>query len=65
VHLTVYEFLRQEIEKLIDAELPAGFHEIVWDGKTRLSGIYFHNLKVEAAISGNVFQQTRKMVLAR
>lgn len=65
VQLTVYNFLGQEVENLISAEMPAGFHEVVWRAKARPSGIYFYRLTAEAIAGGAVFQQARKMLLAR
>ncbi len=57
VRLGVFNFLGQEIETLIDAEMPAGFHRTIWEAKAQPSGIYFYRLTV------NDFRQIKKMVL--
>jgi hypothetical protein len=57
VKLVVFNFLGQEVETLVDAELPAGIHKAVWHAKQQPSGIYFYRLTV------NDFAQIKKMVL--
>lgn len=59
VMLTIYDAMGQEVEKLAEAEMPAGFHHLVWDAKNRASGLYFYRLTV------NDFSQIKKMVLLR
>jgi photosystem II stability/assembly factor-like uncharacterized protein len=59
VSLKVYDILGNEIETLINKEIPAGTHNVEFDGTGLPSGTYFYRLE-----SGN-FSETRKMVLLK
>jgi hypothetical protein len=54
--LKILDVLENEIATLVDGEIPAGEHSIVFDAKNLPSGIYFYQLQ-----TGNFVQQ-RKMV---
>ena len=47
VQLRVLNSLGQEVELLVDKTLPAGAHEIVFDGKNLAAGSYYYQLKLE------------------
>jgi hypothetical protein len=64
VDLVIFDILGRRVRKLVDAELPAGFHTINWDGAddegaAMASGVYIYRL--------NMGTQTavRRMVLIR
>jgi hypothetical protein len=62
--ISIYSMKGQKVKTLVDHELSAGQHSVVWNGtddvgKAVSSGIYFYKMK-----SGN-YQQTRKMILLR
>ncbi len=57
--LIVYDLLGREIQTLINKELDAGYHEIIFDASIFPSGIYFYRIQ-----SGN-FIQTKKMILMK
>jgi hypothetical protein len=64
VTLTVYNVSGQLVRTLINEQMPAGYHSVVWDGRTDngmqvSSGIYFYK------IQAGKFTQTRKMVLLK
>ena len=64
VRLTIYNVRGQRVTNLLDADLPAGDHELRWDGTDQSgrpvgSGIYL--LRMEAGR----FVQTRKMLLVK
>lgn len=64
VRLRVYNVLGEVIVELVDESLPAGRHEITWNGRdTRrrpvASGVYFYQ------IEAGTFKATRRMLLAR
>jgi hypothetical protein len=64
VRLTVYDILGREIAILINDQLDAGYHEIIWDGKNRqgkdiASGVYFYRLETES------FSDIKKMLLLK
>ncbi|NQT96695.1 MAG: T9SS type A sorting domain-containing protein [Candidatus Marinimicrobia bacterium] len=64
VTLAVYDILGREIRTLVDREMTADNHSILWDaknnaGKTVASGVYIYQLKV------GDFRTVKKMVLLR
>jgi len=59
VSIKVYDAIGNEIETLINRELPAGTHKVTFNGTGLPSGIYFYRL--EAAN----YSQTKKMVLLK
>ncbi|UCE23917.1 MAG: T9SS type A sorting domain-containing protein [Candidatus Zixiibacteriota bacterium] len=63
VTMAVYNILGQQVSTLIDNELPAGSHSVVWDGtdsagKTLPSGVYFYRLQ-----TGNSAESKRMVLL--
>ncbi len=68
--MTVYSLLGQEIATLVDGMLPAGSHQVVWNGRDNAgrpltSGIYLYKLSVTGASGKSEFSQVRKMVLVK
>jgi rhamnogalacturonan endolyase len=59
VKLTIYNILGEEVQTLINKEIPAGAHLFTVDMKNLPSGIYFYTIKT------GYFYQTKKMVLIR
>lgn len=64
VELKIYNVLGQEICRLVDAFLPAGRHQVTWDGRDRdgsvmASGIYFYT------ITADRFNDRKKMILLK
>ena len=59
VTLVIYSLQGEEIERSVEGELNAGYHEIRWNGSAVASGIYIYRIQ-----AGN-FVQTRKMVLLK
>ncbi len=64
VELTIFNILGQEVVKLVDEVLPAGRHQVVWDGNNAqggvtASGIYFAKMKA------GEFSRTRKISLLK
>ncbi len=62
--LFIYNIKGQTIKTLIDKNIPAGEHSIIWNGKDDngkpvASGIYFYRLKV------GDFEKSRKMLLLK
>ncbi len=62
--LRVYDVSGRMIRNLVDGPLPAGMHEVMWNGRDEngamvTSGVYFYRL------SAGEIVQTRKMVLLR
>ncbi len=64
VQLNIYNLLGNKVRTLVNQDLPAGSHQISWDGRDGHgnilpTGIYFYKI-----IAGD-FVQTRKMILAK
>ena len=64
VRLSVFNVLGQEVVRLLDGQLPAGEHYVVWDGRDgegnrAASGVYLYRLSTEK------FTQARKMMLLK
>ncbi len=64
VRLVVYNLLGQEVRRLVDGRVEAGFYQMVWDGRDALgrsvsSGVYFYRM-----VAGE-FSQVRKMVFLK
>jgi len=64
VDISVFNILGQKVVTLVSAELDAGPHQAVWDGKDTngqqvASGVYFYKMDTDQ------FVQTRKMALMR
>jgi hypothetical protein len=65
VQLVVFNLLGQTVNTLIDREMTADQHSIVWDGANAQGGIvasgtYFYRLKI-----GDDFEETRQMTLLK
>jgi hypothetical protein len=55
----VYNTLGQEIVKLIDKEMAAGYHEVTLKITNYSSGVYFYRLQAGS------FIETKKMILLK
>jgi hypothetical protein len=65
VSLIIYNSLGQEVRRLVDRVQPAGYHQIIWNGRDQHgnsapSGIYHYRLQV-----GNEFVTTKKMLMTK
>ena len=64
--LIICDIQGREVVRLIDGELSAGYHQVMWDASDAASGIYFYRLEVMGRRSASpTFVRTRKMVLLR
>jgi len=64
VSFNIYNLKGQLVKKLVDEDMNAGFHNVVWNGKNESgrnvsSGIYFYKLQSDS------FEQTKKMILIK
>lgn len=57
--LVVYDVLGREVARLVDAVLPAGTHEAIWQAKGVASGLYVYRLEA------GMHRAERKMLLVR
>ncbi|MFH1866178.1 MAG: FlgD immunoglobulin-like domain containing protein [Candidatus Eisenbacteria bacterium] len=66
--LRIYDLAGRAVRTLVDRDVEAGAHKIVWDGTTdagwrAASGVYF--LKMEARGPADAFRANRKLVLLK
>jgi hypothetical protein len=59
VTLAVFNSIGQRVATLVDGDVPAGVHEVRFDGTRLSSGVYFYRMQSGA------FIQTRKVVLVK
>lgn len=59
VTLKVYNILGQEVATLIDGEMVAGYHKVVFNANNLSSGVYFYRL------DANKFSKTMKFMLVK
>jgi len=64
VILKVYNMLGQEVRTLVDSDMRAGYHSVVWDGRNDMgiqvaSGVYIYRIKAAKYVT------SRKMVLLK
>ncbi len=59
VTLTVYNILGQEVARLVDDEIPAGYHSVKWDASGLASGTY-----ISRFIAGK-YSKSKKMLLIK
>ncbi len=64
VELVVFDMLGRQVKTLVNEELQAGYHSVVWNGTDNSgqavsSGIYFYSVKA------GEFNQNRKMILLK
>ncbi len=64
VVLEIYNLLGQEVRTLVSASMPAGYHDVNWDGKDRSgnlvpSGVYIYRIRTKE------FSTANKMILVK
>lgn len=45
VTVTIYDILGHEVETLVHAAQPAGYHQVTWDATGRSSGVFFFRIR--------------------
>ncbi|MEJ2636552.1 MAG: FG-GAP-like repeat-containing protein [Calditrichia bacterium] len=59
VVLTVYDVLGQQVETILDDQMPAGRHRVSWQAHDAASGIYFFVIRTDH------FRAVKKMILMK
>jgi len=59
VKLVVFNTLGQEVVRLVDAPMQAGYHVVSFDASTLASGVYFYRIETEA------FTSMKKMIMVK
>jgi hypothetical protein len=57
--IQVFDLLGRRVATLVDRDLPAGYHRIIWDSNRAASGIYFYRI-----VAGD-FVHTRQMTILK
>ena len=70
VNLRAYNTLGQEVAKLVNTKLAAGYHDVVWDGKNSAgvglgSGVYFVRFEASPTDGSDGFIGVKKVLLMR
>jgi hypothetical protein len=70
VRLSVYNVLGQEVARLVDGAIGAGYQTVEWNtannaGLALPSGIYFYRLKATSLTTGSEFQDVKNMILMK
>jgi photosystem II stability/assembly factor-like uncharacterized protein len=69
VSLKIYNLLGQEVATLAEGEMPAAFHNVVWDGRNSAgaqvaTGMYFYRIEA-TGVSGEKFNSLKKLILLK
>jgi len=59
IALSIYNMQGREVSRLIDANMDAGYHSVVWNADTEASGLYFVKM-----VAGE-FVSTQKLMLVK
>jgi endo-1,4-beta-xylanase len=67
VRLSVYDALGREVATLVNQELPAGSHSVVWNAQNHPSGIYVCRIVVRQKEGGTAVERvdSKKMILMK
>ena len=64
VEMKVFDVLGQEVISLINKEMQAGYHEVVFDASPLSSGVYFYRIDA-SGVDGQKFSSVKKMILTK
>lgn len=68
--ISVYTITGQKVKTLLDEQLSAGYHQLLWDGTDQngskvTSGVYLYHITATSTSSDKVYSKKRKMVLMK
>ncbi len=65
VSIAIYNVIGQRVAELVNGELDAGYHAVVWNAAAA-SGVYFCRMEAASSVTpGRQFQQTMKVIVVR
>ena len=65
VSVEIYNVLGERVAELVNGELDAGYHSVVWNAAAA-SGVYFCRMEAASTVApGRQFQQTMKVIVLR
>lgn len=47
VHISIYNMKGQRITTLVDGEIEAGYHKVIWEARDVSSGVYFYRISAD------------------
>ena len=65
VKIIAYDITGREVQRMVDNYQQAGTYEVDFMGKFTSTGVYFYRMTVTDAQSGQVYTDTKKMVLLK
>ncbi len=65
VELTIYNVLGEKVATLVNAVMPSGGYNAVWDASGVTSGMYFYQIKAAALDGSQTFTDMGKMLLLK
>ncbi len=65
VSLKIYDMLGKEVTTLVNEEKSPGIYEIKFTANGLASGIYIYRLQVGNSNSGDIFIQSKKLILLK
>lgn len=63
--LVVYDLAGREVQSLVNRSLGAGHYRYQLNGSMLSSGMYIYRIEAQSAVTGQIFTQTRKLVLMK
>ncbi len=65
VTVKIFDVLGKEIKTIVNGNQTSGYKEIEFDAQGFSSGIYFYTIQATEQGSGNLFKDTKKMILVK
>lgn len=68
--ISVYSITGRKVKTLLDEQLSAGYHQLLWDGTDQngnkvTSGVYLYHISATSNNSDKVYSEKRKMILMK
>ena len=64
-NIIVLDVLGQEVKRLVNADMQAGLHDVMLDGTSLSSGVYYYRLQAVPKSGNKPYTETRKLVLMK
>lgn len=65
VTLEIFNTLGRRVATLINKEMQAGYHDLIWDASNVASGVYFYRITAQSTTSNLSFSKLQKMTLIK
>jgi hypothetical protein len=65
VKLEIYNSIGRKVATLIDEQMNAGYHDLIWDASSVSSGMYFYRITARGQDSRSSFSKIHKMMLIK